>query len=105
MPWFLTPILILTLSRFLKEEGVTGIWHFLVLLVVCLVQAVYPTLVGWGVSFSFFAAYALVTAISFSSNPDCEHLVFLVLVAAPAVLLYVWRPRRAAPNVNESVPR
>jgi len=86
---------VLFLLSFGLEHGLSEVWLFVVLLGVCTVQTVYPTLLGWMLIFIPFAGYTLLIASSLGSTPlDNEYLMFLAVGAVPTCLLLLCRPKR-----------
>jgi hypothetical protein len=76
------------------EEGLSGVWHFVFLACLAVAQGVRPTLLGWRLLFLLFVVYAVASLVSLLSNPDTDHIVFAVMGAVPAIILYRCRPPR-----------
>jgi hypothetical protein len=63
---------------------------YIVVLVLCVVQFLWPTLLGWFVLTALFWAYAIAVGIKFQP-PAGEYVLFLLLGALPAfALLFSW---------------
>ena len=74
------------------DEGFLAACPYLLLLAVCLVQAAYPTLLGWALLFGLSLAYALAVAFSPRNGPRGEYIFFFLCGAVPAVVLFLLRP-------------
>jgi len=78
------------------EEGLSAAWPFILLLFVCLIQAAYPTLLGWALLFASCVAYALLVAFSPENGTRGDYIFFLLCGAVPAAVLLFLRPRTKA---------
>jgi len=77
------------------EEGIGAAWLFLLLLLVCVLQVVYPTLLVWALLLSASLAYTLAVAFSPHSGGEFfggEFVFFLLCGAVPAAVLFFLRP-------------
>jgi hypothetical protein len=93
--WAYLPIALVSAFFALYGLGDEGFWAacpFLLLLLVCLLQSLYPTLVGWAVLFGLSVAYTLAVALSPENGPRGEYIFFLLCGAVPAVVLLCLRP-------------
>lgn len=77
------------------DHGFGEVWPFVLLLVVCVGQLAYPTLLGWSVVFAAFGLYTLAVATAMPASPLGEYLVFLAVAAVPTLLLLVCLPRKS----------
>lgn len=68
-------------------------WHFLALLVVCILQLAYRTLAGWGLLLGLCVAYGIALLVHPGRNAWGEYAFFAICGFLPAVALLVWRPR------------
>ena len=75
------------------EGGASGATIFLVLLLVCAVQWVRPTLLIWGLLLCLFSTYAVVVIATPHNGTFTDYLVFFLCGATPAVVLLFGRPK------------
>ncbi len=75
------------------EEGFSAAWPFILLLFVCLIQFVYPTLLGWALLLTPCVAYALLVAFSPENGTRSDYIFFILCGAVPAAVLLLLRPR------------
>ena len=78
------------------EEGLSAAWPFILLVFVCLIQAVYPTLLGWTLLFASCVAYTLLVAFSPENGTRGDYVFFLLCGAVPAAVLLFLRPKTKA---------
>ena len=93
--WAYLPIALVSAFFALYGFGDEGFWAacpFLVLLLVCLLQLVYPTLLGWTLLFGASLAYTLAVAFSPHNGPLGEYVFFFLCGAVPAAVLFFLRP-------------
>jgi len=76
------------------DEGFWAACPFLLLLLVCLLQFVYPTLLGWMLLFGASLAYTLAVAFNPHKGPLFEFIFFFLCGAVPAAVLFFWRPTK-----------
>jgi hypothetical protein len=74
------------------EGGWSGAAVYLLLLIVCLTQSFYPTLLGWMLLFGPCVAYAIAVAATPRNGPWDEYVIFFLGGAVPAGALYFVRP-------------
>jgi hypothetical protein len=75
------------------DEGFLAACPFLLLLLLCLLQAVYPTFLGWTILFALSLAYTLSVAFTPENGTRSDYVVFLLLGAVPSAFLWFLRPR------------
>lgn len=75
------------------EEGVQAAGLYIVLLLVCLIQALYPTRLVWAVLFSLFSAYTVAVAMRPDSTAPGEYVFFLMCGTLPAIALLCGWPK------------
>lgn len=63
--------------------------------VLCVAQAIWPTILGWVIIFAPFLGFAIMVALSRGSGPVGEWILFMMFGFVPAVLLWLGRPWRA----------
>ena len=80
------------------DGGFSAVWPFSLLLIVCLIQCSYPTLLGWGLLLAPCLAYAVVVAFSPENGTIGDYIFFLLCGAVPAAVLLFLRPRTNAPS-------
>jgi hypothetical protein len=80
------------------EEGPSGAALFIILLLVCLVQWLYPTLLVWGLLLILFSAYAVVVIATPHNGTFTDYLVFFLCGAIPSVVLLLGRPKESTRN-------
>ena len=93
--WAYVPIALVSAFFALYGFGDEGFWAaspFLGLLLVCLLQLVYPTLLGWALLFGASLAYTLAVAFSPRNGPSGEYVFFFLCGAVPAAVLFFLRP-------------
>jgi hypothetical protein len=83
------------------DEGFLAACPFILLLLVCLLQSVYPTLLGWTLLFGSSLAYALAVAFSPHNGPWGEYVFFFLCGAVPAAVLFFLRPTKKNPGPAE----
>jgi hypothetical protein len=74
------------------EEGIVAALPFLLLLLVCVVQCVYSTLLGWMVLFVLCVVYAVAIAVTPHNGTPTDYVVFFLCGAVPAAFLFFVRP-------------
>jgi hypothetical protein len=74
------------------DEGILAACPFLFLLLVCLFQTLYPTLLGWALLFGLSATYALAVVVSPSNGTREDYIFFFLCGAVPSVVLFFVRP-------------
>jgi len=74
------------------EEGLSAAWPFLLMLLLCLIQWVYPTLLGWILLLLPCVTYAIVVAATPGNGTPGDYLFFLLCGAVPAAVLLLFRP-------------
>lgn len=93
--WAYLPIALVSAFFALYGFGDEGLWAaspFLALLVVCLLQFVFPTLLGWALLFGASLAYTVAVALSPRKGPLHEYVFFFLCGAVPAATLFFLRP-------------
>jgi hypothetical protein len=83
------------------EDGLSAAWPFILLLFVCLIQSVYPTLLGWALLVTPCLAYALLVAFSPENGTRTDYIFFILCGALPAAVLLLLRPRTKEPTHHE----
>jgi|SRR5580658_5506248 hypothetical protein len=76
------------------EGGVVAAWPYLLLLLVCGVQCVYSTLLGWVLLFVPCVVYALAVAVTPHNGTVSDYVVFFLCGAVPAAFLLLVRPTK-----------
>jgi len=75
------------------EAGIGACVPEVIVLAVCVVQFVRPTILGWFVLIALFCFYTIEVATQWSWRPRFETLFFLALGGAPALALLISWPR------------
>jgi hypothetical protein len=75
----------------------SGAALYILLLLVCLTQSVYPTRLGWVLLFGLFSAYAVAVAVTPSNGTLTDYVVFLLCGAVPAAALLLAWPKEKNP--------
>jgi hypothetical protein len=95
--WAYLPI-VLVVSWFAAmgcaEEGIRAAWPYLLLLLLCLIQCVYATVLGWTFLFIPCVVYAVAVAVTPHNGTLTDYLVFFLCGAVPATFLFFVRPSR-----------
>jgi hypothetical protein len=76
------------------EGGISGAALFILLLGLCVVQWVYPTLLMWGLLLSLFSAYAVAVVVTPHNGTFADYMFFFFCGAVPAVLLLFGKPKK-----------
>ncbi len=97
-PWacYLLPVLVslwFALWGF-GEEGFSGAWPYVVLLVICTIQIRYRTVIGWLLVLLPYVAYTVAVAASPRNGPLNEYIVFLLTGLIPTAALAFCHPFR-----------
>lgn len=74
------------------DDGFLAACPFLLLLLVCLLQAAYPTFLGWALLLGLSVAYTMAVAFSPGNGTRGDYIFFLLCGAVPAVFLLLLRP-------------
>jgi len=99
--WAYLPIATVLAFFALYGFGDEGFWAgcpFLLLLLVCLLQFIYPTLLGWMLLFGASLAYTLAVAFNPHKGPLFEFVFFLLCGAVPAAVLFFWDQQNKEPD-------
>jgi hypothetical protein len=75
------------------EEKASGAGLFILLLLVCVVQWVRPTLLVWALLLCLFSAYAVAVIATPHNGTFTDYLVFFLCGAVPAVVLLFGQPK------------
>lgn len=70
------------------EDDFLGLLPYLIIVAVCVIQFLRPTLLGWSLLVAAFAVYTAATLLS-SRQPAHEFFVFVLIGGLPTVAL-VW---------------
>jgi hypothetical protein len=68
------------------DGGFSAAWPFVLLLIVCLIQSTYPTLLGWALLLVSCVGYALDVAFSPENGTRGDYVFFLLCGAVPAAV-------------------
>jgi hypothetical protein len=79
-------------------EGFSGAALYILLLLLCFTQWVYPTLLVWGLLLFLFSAYAVAVAATPHAGLLTDYVVFFLCGAVPAALLLLGRPKKNHPE-------
>jgi hypothetical protein len=91
--WVYVPVALITALFGLMAWHDGGAWLYVLLLLVCLIQSVYPTIFGWGLLFTPCAVYTVAVAVTLQNGPGAEYVFFLLCGAVPAAVLFFGKPK------------
>jgi len=74
------------------DEGFSAACPFLLLLLVCVLQSIYPTFLGWALLLGLSLAYTAMGAFSPENGTKGDYIFFLLCGAVPAIFLLFLRP-------------
>lgn len=74
------------------DEGILVTMPYLLLLLLCLAQFLYTTILGWALLFGAFAAYTITVVATLHSGTLTDYLFFSFCGAVPAIFLFFARP-------------
>ena len=92
-------IALLFVGHAAEDAGWGGVLLYLGVVGLCIVQAIWPTFVGWAFLFAPLLAYGIAVALNPDSGPRGEWVLFMSLGFVPAFALWLgrpWRRRRSA---------
>ena len=75
------------------DGGFSAAWPFILLLIVCLIQSTYPTLLGWALLLVPCVGYPLDVAFSPENGTRGDYVFCLLCGAVPAAVLLFLRPK------------
>ena len=83
------------------DGGFSAACPFLLLLLVCVLQSVYPTFLGWALLVGLSLVYTVAVAFSPENGTRGDYIFFLLCGAVPAIFLLLLRPTtRDNPSPN-----
>jgi hypothetical protein len=92
-PYILPALIALLFVGHAAEDGGGGAaLLYLGVVGLCIVQAIWPTFVGWALLFAPLLAYAIAVALNPDSGPRSEWVLFMSLGFVPAFALWLGRP-------------
>jgi len=74
------------------DGGLQGAALYLLLLLLCVFQCIYPTLLVWALLLSMFVAYTVTVAVTPENGTRQDYFVFLLCGAVPAAFLLLLFP-------------
>jgi hypothetical protein len=92
----LVPVLppLLFVGHALEDGGLLGALPLATVAVLCLVQSLRPTVLGWVFCMSPWLAYTVLVVVQAMQNPAAEMAFFLLIAILPCGALWLARPRR-----------
>jgi hypothetical protein len=94
-------IALLFVGHAVEDAGAAAAAPFLGVVGLCIVQAIWPTIVGWALLFVPLLAFGIMVALNPENGPRDEWLLFMSFEFVPAFALWLGRPWRRRRLTNQ----
>ena len=94
-------VALLFVGHAVEDAGPAAAVPYLGVVGLCIVQAIWPTIVGWALLFAPLLAFGIMVAFSPESGPRDEWVLFMSFGFVPAFALWLGRPWRRKRLTNQ----